>query len=201
MISESLFLLKSVRFPSLSLGKCPFLRKSTEGGMKALTYEDYKPTAAKLPIWVLLDNVETPRNVGITFRIADTMGIEGLVLCGVAPNPNHKLLSRTAKGAERHVPSVYFDDAKTAIADFRQKGFTIVALEIADESVDLKTVDFSKMDKILLIAGSESSGISRDVLNEVDIAIHIPTAGFCLSMNVSVSIAIAVYEIRRQRNG
>ena len=167
--------------------------------MKALTYEDYKPTAAKLPIWVLLDNVETPRNVGIIFRIADTLGIEGLVLCGVAPNPNHKLLSRTAKGAERHVPSTYFEDAKTAIADFRNKGYTIVALEITDQSVDLKTVDFPKMDKILLIAGSESSGISQDVLNEVDIAIHIPTAGFCLSMNVSVSIALAVYEIRRQK--
>ena len=167
--------------------------------MQPLTYTDYKPTATKLPVWVLLDNVETPRNVGIIFRIADTLGIEGLVLCGVAPNPNHKLLSRTAKGAERHVPSTYFEDAKTAIADFRNKGFTIVALEITNQSVDLKTVDFPKMDKILLIAGSESSGISQDVLNEVDIAIHIPTAGFCLSMNVSVSIALAVYEIRRQK--
>ena len=171
----------------------------SDSQMQPLTYTDYKPTATKLPVWVLLDNVETPRNVGIIFRIADTLGIEGLVLCGVAPNPNHKLLSRTAKGAERHVPSTYFEDAKTAIADFRNKGFTIVALEITNQSVDLKTVDFPKMDKILLIAGSESSGISQDVLNQVDIAIHIPTAGFCLSMNVSVSIALAVYEIRRQK--
>ncbi len=167
--------------------------------MQSLTYTDYKPTAEKLPVWVLLDNVETPRNVGIIFRIADTLGIEGLVLCGVAPNPNHKLLSRTAKGAERHVPFTYFDDAKTAIANFREKGYTIIALEITDQSVDLKTVDFAKMDKILLIAGSESSGISQDVLNAVDISVHIPTAGYCLSMNVSVSIAIAVYEIRRQK--
>lgn len=166
--------------------------------MRPLTYTDYKPTAQKLPVWVLLDNVETPRNVGIVFRIADTLGVEGLVLCGKAPNPNHKLLSRTAKGAERHVPSTYFDDALTAIADFRNKGYTIVALEITDQSVNVKTADFRKMDKILLIAGSESAGISQDVLNAVDIAVHIPTAGFCLSMNVSVSIAIAVYEIARQ---
>ena len=163
-----------------------------------LTYTDYKPSAPKLPVWVLLDNVETPRNVGIVFRIADTLGIEGLVLCGKAPAPNHKLLSRTAKGAERHVPSTYFEDTLTAIADFHNKGYTIVALEITDQSVDVKTADFKKMDKILLIAGSESAGISQEVLDAVDLAVHIPTAGFCLSMNVSVSIAIAVYEITRQ---
>ena len=166
--------------------------------MRPLTYMDYKPTARKLPVWVLLDNVETPRNVGIVFRIADTLGIEGLVLCGKAPAPNHKLLSRTAKGAERHVPSTYFEDTLTAIADFHNKGYTIVALEITDQSVDVKTADFKKMDKILVIAGSESAGISQEVLDAVDLAVHIPTAGFCLSMNVSVSIAIAVYEITRQ---
>ncbi len=171
----------------------------SDSKMRPLTYTDYEPTASKLPVWVLLDNVETPRNVGIVFRIADTLGIEGLVLCGVAPDPNHKLLSRTAKGAERHVPSTYYEDAQMAITEFRNKGYTIVALEITNQSVDVKTVNFKEMDKILLIAGSESAGISQAVLNEVDRAVHIPTAGFCLSMNVSVSIAIAIYEIRRQR--
>jgi tRNA G18 (ribose-2'-O)-methylase SpoU len=166
--------------------------------MHQITYADYTPQAAKLPVWVLLDDVETPRNAGIVFRIADTLGIEGLVLCGITPNPNHKLLTRTAKGADRHVPSVYFEDATAAIQDFRDKGYTIVALEITNKSVDVKTVDFPKMGKILLIAGAENKGISQAVLDVVDVAVHIPTAGLCLSMNVAVSVAIAIYEIRRQ---
>ena len=166
--------------------------------MKQLTYDDYKPTAPKCPIWLLLDDVATPRNVGSIFRIADTLGVEGLAICGDSPMPPHKLLSRTARGAERHVPSAYFADAVAAIRSFRERGFTIVALEITTESRDLKTVNFTDMAKILLVAGAEDYGISQAVLNEVDMAIHIPTAGFCLSMNVANSIAIAVYEITRQ---
>lgn len=166
--------------------------------MQQLTYTDYKPTAPKLPLWVLLDDVETPRNVGIIFRVADTLGIEGLVLCGQAPSPSHKLISRTAKGSERHIPSTYFEDATAAIQDFRERGYNIIALEITNQSVDIKTIDFQKMDKILLIAGAENKGISQAVLDRVDMSVHIPTAGFCLSMNVAVSVAIAVYEIRRQ---
>jgi tRNA G18 (ribose-2'-O)-methylase SpoU len=166
--------------------------------MQQLTYKDYTPQATKLPVWVMLDDVETPRNAGIVFRIADTMGIEGLVLCGITPNPTHKLLTRTAKGADRHVPSVYFEDATAGIEAFRNNGYTIVALEITNQSQDVKTVDFTKLGKILLIAGAENKGISQDVLDIVDLAVHIPTAGLCLSMNVAVSIAIAVYEIRRQ---
>ncbi len=166
--------------------------------MQQLTYDSYTPQAAKLPLWVLLDDVETPRNAGIIFRIADTMGIEGLVLCGITPNPSHKLLTRTAKGADRHVPSIYFAAATEAIQAYRNDGYTIVALEITDQSVDVKTVDFPKLGKILLIAGAENKGISQAVLDMVDLAVHIPTAGLCLSMNVAVSVAIAVYEIRRQ---
>lgn len=176
-------------------------KKLPDAKMVQLTYENYAPTAPKLPIWVLLDDVETPRNAGIIFRIADTMGIEGLVLCGITPNPNHKLLTRTAKGADRHVPSTYFDDATSAIHKFRNDGYTIVALEITNQSVDVKMADFQKMDKILLIAGAENKGVSQAVLDLVDLCVHIPTAGVCLSMNVAVSVAIAVYEIRRQING
>ena len=166
--------------------------------MQQLTYTDYTPTAPKLPLWVLLDDIETPRNAGIIFRIADTLGIEGLVLSGKTPSLQHKLLSRTAKGAERHVASLHFIEAIEAIQSFRDKGYTIVALEITDESLDFRKVDFKQKGKILLIAGSESKGISQNILDLVDFAVHIPTAGFCLSMNVAVSVALAAYEISRQ---
>lgn len=167
--------------------------------MEQLTYTDYKPTAPKLPLWILMDDIETPRNAGTIFRLADTLGAEGLVLCGKTPSMAHRLVGRTARGADRHVPSIYFSEAVEAIEDFKSRGYTIVALEIANQSVALKTVDFAKMDKILLIAGSESKGISQAVLDRAEVVVHIPTAGYCLSMNVAMSVAIAVYEMSRQR--
>lgn len=168
--------------------------------MEQIKYADYKATAPKLPLSILMDDIETPRNAGTIFRLADTLGVEGLVLCGKTPSMEHRLVGRTARGADRHVPSTYIEKATEAIEDFKNRGYTIVALEITNQSVDVKTVDFTKLEKILLIAGSESKGISQEVLDRVDVAVHIPTAGYCLSMNVAMSVAIAVYEISRQRS-
>jgi tRNA G18 (ribose-2'-O)-methylase SpoU len=166
--------------------------------MRQITYDDYQPKHQKFPIALALDNVSTYENVGAIFRIADTLGVKNIALCGTTPTPPHKLISRTARGAERHTTFAYFENTLAAISEFRTQGYTILALEITDDSRDVKTVNFKDLGKILLIAGAENGGIEQAVLEAVDSAVHIPTVGFCLSMNVATSVAVAVYEITRQ---
>jgi tRNA G18 (ribose-2'-O)-methylase SpoU len=168
--------------------------------MRPITYEDYQLVHRTFPIALALDNVETHQNVGAIFRIADTLGVESLALCGETPKPPHKQLSRAARGSERHVAHAYFETTLAAIADYRSRGYKILALEITDESQDIKTLIVNNLGKVLLIAGSESKGIDQAVLDAVDGAVHIPTVGFCLSMNVATSVGIAVYEMTRQLN-
>ncbi|MDZ7879837.1 MAG: TrmH family RNA methyltransferase [Saprospiraceae bacterium] len=61
--------------------------------MKQLEYTDYQPVQKKYPLSILLDNITTPQNVGAIFRIADTFGIEGLVMCETTPVPPHKRIN------------------------------------------------------------------------------------------------------------
>jgi tRNA G18 (ribose-2'-O)-methylase SpoU len=166
--------------------------------MRQITYDEYQPVRRTFPLALILDNVESHHNVGAIFRIADTLGAESLALCGNTPKPQHKLVSRSARGAERHVGYACFETTLAAIQDYRSRGYTILALEITNTSQDIKTLIIKDLGKVALVAGSESHGIAQVVLDVVDGAVHIPTLGFCLSMNVSTSVAVAVYELTRQ---
>jgi tRNA G18 (ribose-2'-O)-methylase SpoU len=166
--------------------------------MKQLTYSDYTPTAIRFPLVILLDNITTPQNVGAIFRIADTFGIEKLAICEATPTPPHKRINSGGRGTEKTVPFAYFDDALAAIAEYKSAGYTIIALEITEESLSIQTVDFNKMGKILLIAGAEETGVAQKLLDVADFSVHIPSVGICLSMNVATSVAVAAYEITRQ---
>ena len=166
--------------------------------MKQLDYTDYTPTNTRCPLIILLDNITTPQNVGAIFRIADTFGIERLAICESTPAPPHRRINSGGRGTEKTVPFTYFADALTAVAQFKADGYTIIALEITDKSRSIRSVDFGKLEKIVLIAGSEEDGVSQKLLDVADFAVHIPSFGICLSMNVATSVAVAAYEITRQ---
>jgi tRNA G18 (ribose-2'-O)-methylase SpoU len=168
--------------------------------MKQLEYGDYQPTKTQFPLTILLDSITSPENVGAIFRIADTFGVERLAICGTSHAPPHKRIHIGGRGSEKVVPFTYFADALTAIAQFRNEGYTIAALEITDESRSIRSVDFKKMEKVVLIAGSEKGGVAQQLLDVVDFAVHIPSFGICLSMNVATSVAVAAYEITGQLN-
>jgi tRNA G18 (ribose-2'-O)-methylase SpoU len=166
--------------------------------MKQLDYSDYTPTKTQFPLIVLLDNIKSPENVGAIFRIADTFGIERLAICGTSPAPPQKRIHIGGRGSEKIVPFTYFGDALSAIEQLKNDGYTVIALEITDESRSIRDVDFKGMKKIVLIAGSEKDGVAQKLLDIVDFSVHIPSFGICLSMNVATSVAVAAYEITRQ---
>ncbi len=166
--------------------------------MKQLDYTDYKPSDTRFPLIILLDNIKSPENVGAIFRIADTFGVERLAICGTSPAPPNKRIPIGGRGSEKTVPFTYFADALSAIAQFRNDGYTIIALEITDESRSIRDVDFKKMEKVVLIAGAEKDGVAQALLDAADFAVHIPSFGICLSMNVATSVAVAAYAISGQ---
>jgi tRNA G18 (ribose-2'-O)-methylase SpoU len=163
--------------------------------MKQLVYADYAPSKTQFPLIILLDDIKSPENVGAIFRIADTFGVERLAICGTSPAPPHKRIPVGGRGAEKTVPFTYFADALSAIEQFRNEGYAIIALEITDESRSIRDVDFKKMGKVVLIAGAEKNGVAQKLLDAVDFAVHIPSFGICLSMNVATSVAVAAYAI------
>ena len=164
---------------------------------RKLTFDDHESSSFKYPVSILTDNITLTKNIGALFRLCDSLGIEHLYLTGDACiSPNSKL-SKVSRFTERSVTHSTEQDALQTIKQLKQKGYTIISLELTNHSKSIREFDFTIEDKICLILGNEAKGINDNLLEASDYCIHIPMLGMNSSMNVICAASIAVFEITR----
>jgi len=142
----------------------------------------------------LLQSVEYPVNVGSIFRIADACGVEEVILCGITPTPPNPTIAKVARGKEQRVPWRYVKEATQALAELRDEGFRLCALEITDEAVPYFA--YEPPERVCLVVGHEDHGLTRATLALCDDALFVPMYGKGRSLNVHVSLAVVAYHIR-----
>ncbi len=143
---------------------------------------------------VWLHDIRSLHNVGAAFRSADAFGVKELWLSGHTPVPPRPEITKTAIGAEEHVNWQRIDDPSTAISNLKADGYMIAGLEQTDQSVPIHQWE-PESDKICLILGNEVTGISDELLPQIDTAVEIPQFGMKHSLNVSVAAGVALYAI------
>lgn len=152
----------------------------------------------KYPITFLLDNVSCAQNVGGMFRMADALGVEQLVLTGSTLTPAHKKVRRVARATDSAVESLYFQDAVEAINLLKNKGYTIICLEMTSVSKKVEELCLQNTQRLCVVVGSEKNGISQCLLDLADDTAHIEMCGQNSSMNVAVAAALAMYTFKNQ---
>lgn len=149
--------------------------------------------------WIgILDNLRSPMNVGTIFRSADGFGTGQLFLTGITPHPPNPKISRTALGAEEFIPYHYFDTTEQAIAQARNMGYTIIAVEVAEPSKTLN--ELNHFNNCALIFGNEEFGITDNILHLCDMIIRLPLVGKKNSLNVGNIFSIVAYHIANTIN-
>ena len=88
--------------------------------------------ANKHPIILIVDSVRSAYNIGSIFRSADSAGIEKIILCGYCPIPPREDISKTALDADSTVVWEYMKQCKDAILNCKEKGYTVLAVELTD---------------------------------------------------------------------
>lgn len=148
---------------------------------------------------LILNNIRSVENVGAMFRTADAGGVDKIYLVGYTPAPIDRFgrkrndLAKSALGAEEFVP---YESVKTIlplIKKLKKDGFQIIAIEQDEKSVDYKKVKVQI--KNAFIVGTEVTGIPKEVLKQCDVIAEIPMLGKKESLNVSVSLGIALFRI------
>jgi tRNA (guanosine-2'-O-)-methyltransferase len=145
---------------------------------------------------LLLDGVQDPFNVGSIVRTAAALRVEHLYLSANATAPTHPKVGKTALGTERYVEWTQHERLADATEAARADGFTIVGLELADESVPFFELDLSG--DVCIALGNESNGLNDAALARCDTVGYIPQLGRVGSLNVAAATAVALYETRRQ---
>lgn len=166
--------------------------------MQQLTFTDNKNKHHQHTIYVVLDNLNDPRNVGMLFRLADAFGVSALFLCGSTPRPPSDKIKRTARGADSKIPYYEYAQTSDALHSDLLKDTTVIAVEITQTSIPIETLVLKTTAPITLVLGAEEKGIAENTLLLCNNATHITMYGVGLSMNVTHAAAIALHEVTKQ---
>lgn len=147
-------------------------------------------------VFLGLDGIEDPHNLGAILRTAWLLGVQGVVTpsdrsVGLTPT-----VHKVACGGVEHVPVDRCTRFSVPFQEFKDKGFWIYGLS-ANGGRSIWETDFSP--KSVLVIGSEEKGLRRTTESECDQLIHIPQISSGASYNASVAAALAMSEVFRQQ--
>ena len=154
---------------------------------------------AKEPaLFIAVDGVTDPRNIGAIARSAAAFSADGLLI----PERRNASLTaaawKTSAGAAARLPIAQITNLARSIEDAKTYGCFVVGLDgDADTTVDAMEIADQPL---YVIVGSEGKGLSRLVREKCDLLISIPMSSAVESLNASVAMSIALYAIDRKRN-
>lgn len=153
---------------------------------------DVKPVSGD--VWVALDRVRDPGNLGTVIRTVDAVGAKGVILIGDTTDPFSLETVRATMGSVFAVPLV--KATPDAFLAWR-KGFpgTVAGTHLKG-AVDYRSVPFSEK-PVLLLMGNEQQGLPDNLAENCDVLLRIPQAGRADSLNLAVATGVMLFEIRR----
>ena len=152
---------------------------------------------AEEPFVLVLDKIEDPHNLGAIIRTAECLGVHGIIIqkrnsCQVTDT-----VEKVAAGACSYMKVARVANITESIKKLKEYGLWVYGLDMEGST---KIYDTKLEGAIALVVGNEGSGISRLVKENCDFMLNIPMTGKINSLNASVSAAISVYEVVRQKN-
>ncbi|MEQ6124748.1 TrmH family RNA methyltransferase [Pseudotenacibaculum sp. MALMAid0570] len=164
--------------------------------MKQLSHYEIQNKQLKFPITIVCDAIRTPENIGMCFRVAESFGVSKIYLHESSPKTENRIVKKTARSTINQIDNEVYNDFNQLVQKLKKEGNTIIGIEITDKSIDIQDFKFKNHQKIVLLLGSERSGIHNT--DNIDATIAIPMYGRNSSINVVHSMTIALYEATNQ---
>jgi len=158
------------------------------------SFDDLK--AIKPALFLVLEGIEKPGNLGAILRTCDSAGVDGVILTEVASDLTNPNTIRSSLGALFTVNVVASNNKATL--EFLKKQKVQVLATSPDAHKKYSQIDLKV--PLALVMGSEDKGLSSFWIKAADDQISIPMKGTIDSLNVSASASIILYEIIRQRS-
>ena len=153
------------------------------------------PPAAKLDraqLWLALEEVRDPGNLGTILRTADAVGASGIILIGQSCDPYSRECVRATMGSIFAVPLIRM--THEAFLSWRAGWPGDVVGTTLEAHEDFRSVGYRA--PALLVMGSEGPGLSEPVALACTRLVKIPMAGRLDSLNLAVATALMLYQIR-----
>lgn len=181
------------------LWKSLTVREDVENAMALFKFPAHKPMfdlsqLKKDGLYLVVEGVEKPGNLGAILRTAEAVNLDGVLICDSRIDAFHPVVIRNSLGCSFRVPVIQCASVE-AIEALKKQEITIFTT-FMDGSIPAYQADFTK--GTALVVGTEHEGVS-DQWRGVGQNINLPMLGVIDSLNVSVASAVLMYEAIRQR--
>ena len=146
-------------------------------------------------LYVALDGVQDPGNLGTIIRTAVAAGAKGLLLLKGTVDPYNEKCVRSTMSALCNIP-IFEDVTLSEFYDFIKDNTIKTYVTSLDNAKPYHTISYAK--RTMIILGNEGNGVSKEIIEICDQAITIPMYGDIESLNVSIAAALCMYKVREQ---
>jgi 23S rRNA (guanosine2251-2'-O)-methyltransferase len=147
-------------------------------------------------LFLVLDNVQDPHNLGACLRTSDAAGVHGVIITkdnatGITPT-----VCKVASGAAETVPVYQVTNLARTLRWLKGEGLWIIGTA-SGTAQSLYNTDFTV--PLALVLGAEGKGLRRLTREQCDMLVSVPMLGQIDSLNLSVATGVLLYEAVRQR--
>ncbi len=146
-------------------------------------------------LYVALDGVQDPGNLGTIIRTAVAAGAKGIFLLKGTVDPYNEKCVRSTMSALCNIP-IFEDVTLSEFYDFIKDNTIKTYVTSLENAKPYHTISYPK--RTMIILGNEGNGVSREIIEMCDQAITIPMYGDIESLNVSIAAALCMYKVREQ---
>lgn len=148
------------------------------------------------PLFLVLDGVQDPHNLGACLRSADAAGVTAVIIpkdnaVGLTP-----AVQKVASGAAENVILIQVTNLARSLQELKQAGVWLYGLS-DDATTSLYKINLTG--SVALLLGAEDKGLRRLTREAADALVSLPMLGQVSSLNVSVATGVCLYEALRQR--
>ena len=152
--------------------------------------------ASENPLIIVLDQIQDTHNLGAIIRTAEICGATALIIPEKTSAEINPTVMKTSAGAVFHTQIHRTEDINTTLDALKEKELSFAALMPGERD----NIYLTKLDvPLVLLVGSEGAGLRKNLLMYCDLNLSIPQFGKLDSLNASVSTAVVLFEITRQR--
>jgi 23S rRNA (guanosine2251-2'-O)-methyltransferase len=167
-----------------------------EGRTSIITLEQILQQLSEDSLFLVLDGVQDPHNLGACLRSADAAGVTAVIVPKDRAASITPVVRKVAAGAAESVPLITVTNLARTLKALKAAGVWLVGTS-GDATQTLYQVALKG--PIAIVMGAEGEGMRRLTAQECDYLVKLPMLGQVESLNVSVATGICLYEVLRQR--
>lgn len=147
-------------------------------------------------LFVMLDELEDPHNLGAILRSCDAVGVDGVIIGKHRSVSLTPTVAKVSTGAIHSVKVSAVTNLSQTLQYMKEQGYWVVGADMEDAK-DYREASFDM--PMVLVIGSEGFGLRPLVKKQCDFFVRLPMVGKVNSLNASVACAILLYKIFEQR--